>query len=175
MLSPNGDKFIFLHRYFVKGVKYDRLLLSNTDGSQVKVLSDHQMISHCFWKNDNTIISFMRRFDYGDKYFEIDISSGKIMPIGIDIIDKFGDGHPNYYRNQMLFDTYPNKARMKELFMYNFENHNLSKVGEFFESFKYEYETRCDLHQRWSMDGKYIFFDSVHTGVRKLYYMKVNK
>ena len=48
MISPDGSNFIFLHRYFVKGVKYDRLVYSNLDGSQVKILSDKNFrsISH---------------------------------------------------------------------------------------------------------------------------------
>lgn len=174
MISPDGSNFIFLHRYFVKGVKYDRLVYSNLDGSQVKILSDHEMISHCFWKDNNTIICFLRRYDHGDKYYEIDVKSGSILPLGEGVIDIYGDGHPNCYRNKMIFDTYPNRSRMKQMFVYDFKEKQLSKVGEFYESFKFAGETRCDLHQRWSMNGRYIFFDSVHTGLRKLYYIKLD-
>lgn len=169
MISPKGDSFIFLHRYFVNGVKFDRLIFSTTDGSCVKVLSDHEMISHCFWKDNSTIISFMRRFDEGDKYYKIDINTGSISPIGQGIIDKYGDGHISSFKNLLLFDTYPNKARMKKLFVFNLMNEELTKIGEYFEPLIYNGETRCDLHPRWSADGKSIFIDSVHSGKRKLY------
>jgi len=174
MISPDGNNFIFLHRYFIKGVKYDRLLLSSIKGSNVKVLSDHEMISHCFWKDKSTIISFMRRFDEGDKYYQIDINTGYISPIGSGIIDIYGDGHISSFKNLLLFDTYPNKARMKKVLIYNTTNNELLKIGEFFEPFIFNGETRCDLHPRWSPNGKSIFIDSVHTGKRKLYQINIS-
>lgn len=174
MISPDGKSFIFLHRYFVNGIKYDRLFLSNISGTKLRVLSDHEMISHCFWKDNSNIICFMRRFDMGDKYYNINIDKFEIKTFGEGIIDKYGDGHPNCFRDKLLFDTYPNKARMKELMIYDMNNKSLKIIGEFYESFDFKGETRCDLHQRWSLDGQYIFFDSVHTNFRRLYYLKYN-
>lgn len=171
MFSPAGNKFIFLHRYFKDGIKLDRLILADIDKKNMKVLSDHEMISHCYWLDNTNIISFMRRFETGDKYYIINTETFKIKQIGEEIIDKFGDGHPSVFGNKMIFDTYPNRSRMKELFSYNIEENNLSKLGEFFEPFKYYGETRCDLHPRGSFDGKFLFFDSVHSGLRRLYCM----
>ncbi len=31
----------------------------------------------------------------------------------------------------------------------------------------------CDLHPRWSYDGEFVFFDSIHDGTRQLYRVKV--
>ncbi len=174
MISPNGDKFIFLHRYFLNGRKYDRLIQSDVLGNNLTVLSDHEMISHCCWLDNDKIVSFMRRFEIGDKYYLIDTNSKAISVLGKGVIDKFGDGHPSVYKNKMIFDTYPNKSRNKELFLYDIKSNSLKKLGEFFESFQYYCETRCDLHPRWSHDGTKVFIDSVHTGKRKLYYLELN-
>lgn len=174
MISPLGDRFVFLHRYFINGVKFDRLVLSNIEGTQIKILSDHEMVSHYFWKDNHKIISFMRRFGEGDKYYEIDIDTGNILPIGRGIIDKYGDGHTSIWKDLLLFDTYPNKTRMKKLFVYNLVSGELLKIGEFFEPFRYNGETRCDLHPRWAPDGKSIFIDSVHSGKRKLYQINIS-
>jgi len=168
-ISPDGRTFIFLHRYFYNGVKYDRLILGSLSQPHLKLLSDHQMVSHNFWYGNDKIISFMRREDCGDKYYVTDILSGNIRPITEGIIDNFGDGHPNIFKDKMVFDTYPNKSRMKELYLFDMSTSILTRLGEFFESLKYRGETRCDLHPRFSFDGDSIFFDSVHTGKRRLY------
>ncbi|MCD4818919.1 MAG: glycosyl transferase [Candidatus Cloacimonetes bacterium] len=169
MISPNGDKFMFLHRWLDGNRKFDALIISDINGNNVKCLADDDMVSHCFWNGNSKIISFMRDKNLGDNYYLINIKSNKRKILGKGIIDKFGDGHPSIYKNMMLFDTYPNKARMKELYLFNMDDKRLIKLGEFFESLKYYEETRCDLHPRWSPDGKKIFFDSVHSGKRFLY------
>jgi len=126
------------------------------------------MVSHCHWYDNENIFGYLREFD-GDKYYMININTLEKKVIGKGIIDKFGDGHPTIYEDNIVFDTYPNKGRMKELYMFNLENNKLEKLGEFFESFDFYGETRCDLHPRFSFDGKKVFFDSVHENERHLY------
>jgi Tol biopolymer transport system component len=94
--------------------------------------------------------------------------------VGSGIIDKFGDGHPSVYGNNILFDTYPNKSRMKKLLLFDVSSSELRELGEFYESFDFYAETRCDLHPRFSFDGKKVFFDSVHEGKRGLYMLELN-
>ena len=85
-----------------------------------------------------------------------------------------GDGHPNIFNEEwMLFDTYPNRSRIKSLNKLNLKTKEVVKIGEFFESFDFTGESRCDLHPRWSPKGDYIFIDSVHeSNNRKLYILK---
>lgn len=169
MISPNGDQFIFLHRYFIGSQRFDRLFSANINGNDIKIISDHDMVSHCFWYDNNKVFAYLRDFELGDRYYLIDINSGSKKIIGGGIIDLFGDGHPHIHGDNIVFDTYPNKARMKKLFLYNLKKNELKELGEFFESFKYYGETRCDLHPRFSMDGTKVFFDSVHENKRLLY------
>ena len=42
-------------------------------------------------------------------------------------------------------------------------------IAKVFAPFKYDNDTRCDLHPRWRQDGKAICFDSVFEGHRGLY------
>jgi hypothetical protein len=169
MISPNGKRFIFLHRWFIGKRKFDSLIVANIDGSDIKCVSDDGMVSHCFWRGDDHIFGFLRDSSYGDKYYIINANTGEKNIVGKGLIDCFGDGHPHINGDLVIFDTYPNKARMKELYLYNFSLNSLHKLGEFYEGFEYQGETRCDLHPRLSLDGKTAYFDSVHSGKRQLY------
>ena len=161
MISPNGQKVMFMHRWFTpENRRYDTLYISNTDGSDIKIISDDDMVSHCYWYDNENIFAYLRDKDMGDKYYSIDIKTTKKTLEGSGLIDKFGDGHPSVNNKKILFDTYPDKSRMKSLYLYS-EKDKLEKLGEFLESFDFYSETRCDLHPRFSYDGKKIFFDSV--------------
>lgn len=54
MMSPNGSSFIFIHRYYVKGVRYDRLMFY--DFNQLKVLMNERIQSHYCWLDDTNIL-----------------------------------------------------------------------------------------------------------------------
>ncbi len=175
MISPNGEKVMFMHRWFIQsGRRFDTLLICNIDGSNLKVLADSDMVSHCYWKDSQNVVGYLREFD-GDKFYNINIETLEKKVIGSDVINKSGDGHPTIYKDKMIFDTYPNKARMLELFMFDIENQEVETLGEFYQSFDFYDESRCDLHPRFSNDGKKIFFDSVHEEKRQLYMMELEK
>jgi Tol biopolymer transport system component len=152
--------------------RLDTLLACDIDGKNLKIVADKEMVSHCYWLDNDNIFGYLREFA-GDKYYKININTLKKEVIGEGIIDKFGDGHPTICNEKIVFDTYPNKARMKELYMYDLKSNSLEKLGEFFESFDFYGETRCDLHPRFSLDCKKVFFDSVHSGKRHLYMMEL--
>lgn len=169
MISPNGKQFMFIHRWYQKGKKYDSLMVANIDGTNLRCLADNGMVSHCFWKSENQIFGYLSDEQLGNKYYLVDIDTRLKKAIGIGKIDGFGDGHPYISGNQILFDTYPNKSRMKALYLYDLENDNLDKVGEFFEPLSYLESFRCDLHPRMDDEVKTIYIDSVHEGKRHLY------
>jgi hypothetical protein len=175
MISPSGNRFMFLHRYFVDGRRFDRLFVAKKDGSDIKLLLDHNMVSHCCWMNDTEILGYFRHPSNGDCYYKIDVLSKEVSVIGNSVLSKFGDGHPSVCGNFILLDTYPDKARMKHIFLYNVKSNQIFELGEFYESLEYYGETRCDLHPRFSTDGKKVFFDSVHEGTRGLYWIDLNE
>lgn len=175
MISPDGKKFMFLHRWFVGDRKFDSLMIADIDGKNLKCISDDDMVSHCFWYGNEKIFGFLRDKTHGDKYYMIDIETLEKIIVGEGVIDNFGDGHPNIFDEDIVFDTYPNKARMKELYKFNLKTSSLEKIGEFFESFDFYGETRCDLHPRFSYDGKKVFIDSVHENTRHLYMIDLEK
>ena len=101
-------------------------------------------------------------------------------------------------RNWCICDNYPNAEGYRDLFLYNFPQNirvNLGKFRRLFEApdmtLKNEYfigidshilknisedqlaftrsGLHCDLHPRWSANGKWAVFDSIHEGTRQLY------
>lgn len=173
MISPNGTKFMFMHRWLSKsGKRYDRLLVSNFDGSEVKIISDNEMVSHCCWQDESTIIGFLRNNGM-DGFYKINLNNYHISELSKEL-SAFGDGHPTIINNKMVFDSYPDRSRMKTLYVYDFDKNRLSVIAEFFESLKYYNETRCDLHPRFNKNASAIYFDSVHDGSRKLYSINLN-
>ncbi len=178
MISPDGNNFIFIHRWFTKSrERYDSLVLSDIKGEKNKILSDNKMISHCCWYDNSTIVGYLNDKSYGDSFYRIDIYSGEIKLLSKKLL-KYGDGHPSFHKGKMLFDSYPDRSRMRHLYVYDLESNEIEEIGEFFEPLKfdnetiYNNETRCDLHPKWSTNGKRIYFDSVHDGNRHLYYIE---
>ena len=175
MISPNSKRFMFLHRWIENGAKKDALYVADIDGNNLECLINEGMVSHCFWKNDQEIVGYLRSNKYGNTYHCIHLSNKEVKKIEITVGERFGDGHPSMFKDQMLFDTYPDRSGMKHLRIFNEKTLELRGLGAFYEPLKYYEESRCDLHPRYSMDGKIVFFDSVHSGKRRLSYINLEE
>lgn len=169
MISPDGNHFIFLHRWIVEGgKKYDRLFVSDFNGENLKILADEGMVSHCCWYNNELIVSYMRHKSHGDTFYWINTKTSDVHLMSEKLVG-FGDGHPTILNNKMIFDSYPDRSRMKHLYIYDLNEDNVTEIGEFYEPLEFYGETRCDLHPRWNSDGSRIYIDSTHSGRRMLY------
>ena len=171
MISPSGNEFIFLHRYYLGKRRLDRLMLADSEGKGLRVLADHGMVSHYFWADENTILVYLRGPNNRDGYYLIDKKSRVFTTVANGALDSYGDGHPHVRGDWFVTDTYPDKAQMQHLLLCNWKTGEFKELGEFFHGFDYRGETRCDLHPRLSLDGKSVFFDSVFDGKRRLYKM----
>lgn len=173
MISPNGKRFMVLYRWFVRERKYTRLITCDIDGKNMYVLNDDDMVSHCFWKNNREILAFENKRKYGTGYFLMEDKTNHFSQCWEDIKN---DGHPSYSPNgkYAIIDSYPDRNRMQSIkIMYNSKDYK--EVAQVFSPFKYDNDTRCDLHPRWDRTGKKICFDSVFEGKRELYVMDVTK
>jgi hypothetical protein len=176
MISPDEKNIVFLHRFYVEGKRIDRLFCYYLSNEQLKLLNQDEMVSHYCWLNATQLMVYMRDDSTaGDNYYIIDVCSGEIKTLET-LIDRFGDGHPTANAKEIVvFDTYPNKSRMKELFQIDLRSQQVSKLGEFLEPMSFYGETRCDLHPRFNYTGNKVYFDSVHSGKRSLYWININE
>ncbi|MFI3096998.1 hypothetical protein [Streptococcus suis] len=175
MISPDNKRFMFLHRWFKGDRKYTRLLTCDVDGSDMYNLSDDDMVSHCFWRDNRSILAFENKKGFGTGYFLMQDKTSMFEQYWNEI--DF-DGHPSYSpnRDKIVFDSYPDKKRISSIRIsdaYNKSSSNLEVIAQVFSPFRYDNEFRCDLHPRWNRKGNVICFDSVFEGKRGLYIVKV--
>lgn len=170
MISPNGKRFTVLYRWFNSKRKYTRLITCNVDGSDMYVLSDDDMVSHCFWKDDEHILAFENKHNGGPGYYLMKDKTQEWTHLWTDIST---DGHPSYSPDGKIVvtDTYPDRLRLASVKI--IDGNKVTVVARVFVPFKYDNDTRCDLHPRWSRDGEKIAFDSVFEGRRGLYTVEV--
>lgn len=167
-ISPDGKRFSFIHRWEHNNVTQSRFYTADVDGNNIYCLADEEMVSHSCWKNNKEILAWTRK-NNKDRYYLFKDKSSEFKIIGEGKLTS--DGHPSYSpdKRYILTDTYPDRTRHRTLIIYDTEEDQRYDIARLFAPFKYHGEVRCDLHPRWSRDGKNVCFDSVHEGKRQLY------
>lgn len=171
MINPSGNRFMFLHRWLQDNEKYSRLVTLNMDGSEMYNLSDDDMVSHSYWKDDFTILTYARKAEIGNGYFLLKDKTNDYRHV---LTELETDGHPSYSPNgeMVITDSYPNRSRVQSLFLVN--NEKINTIGRVHAPFRYDNDFRCDLHPRWDRSNNKIAFDSVFEGKRRLYMININ-
>ncbi len=174
MISPNGKRFMVLHRWFHKGRKHTRLVTVNVDKTEMYNLSDDVFVSHCYWKNDYEILSFLRKKETGDHYYLMKDKTCKYTKLWSRLVT---DGHCSYSPNGSLVitDSYPNRKRLAFVYVCREEQDQPVKIASVFSPFRYDNDCRCDLHPRWNHAGDKICIDSVHEGKRGIYVISITQ
>lgn len=168
MISPNTKRFMLLHRWFRNGRKHSRLITVNVDKTDMYNLSDDVFVSHCYWKNDYEILSFLRKKEHGDHYYLLKDKTRNYEMLWNELNT---DGHCSYSPDgkYVITDTYPNRKRIASVYLCSENENSCRRIARVFSPFKYDNDCRCDLHPRWNRKGDMICIDSVHLGKRGLY------
>lgn len=171
MISPSGKRFMVLHRWMKGTSKFTRLITCDCDGTNMYNLSDDDFVSHCTWKNDNEILSYLNKKDEGKGYYLMKDKKNEYSHMWPELLM---DGHPSYSPNGKLVvtDTYPNRQRLQSLYI--MKDDKVNKVARVFSPFKYGGDVRCDLHPRWSPSGKKVCIDATFSSKRKIYQINID-
>lgn len=184
------DETCFLHR----------LITVNPDGTDMRLLecSDHPLpqladhfdpnavgtfdyekseyqISHPLWKDDAQIIVWGPHDGSIHYHLYEDRVDGNVTVIGAALLDEnghmtFSHTHPQW----LLSDTYPDaQTNERILFLYHVGRGIRYDIGTFYTRPDLKKENRCDLHPRWSRDGRHVCIDSIHDGNRQMYVLDV--
>jgi len=177
-IAPDGSSFIWLHRWqhplHERRQWVDRLVTANTDGTNICVVADDYYVSHLDYYTPDKVVAWARKADVGDRYFLYTLCSDKVEIIGDGLFNT--DGHCSFSpdRQWMLTDTYPDEQDMRTLILYHMESNTRIDIGKFYAPPELTGPIRCDLHPRWSRDGKQVCIDSAHEGERQVYVIDVS-
>ena len=172
--NTDGSRFLFLHRWVAEdGSRRTRLFTAAPDGSDICCVAEDDLVSHFDWCNQRQILAWARQREIGDYYFLFTDQSDQVEVVGEGVLTE--DGHCSYGPDGqwLLTDTYPDQESERTLILFRVTDGRRFDVGRFYALPEVTGEIRCDLHPRWSRDGRQICFDSVHEGTRQIYVMDV--
>jgi hypothetical protein len=179
--NPGGTRFLALVRNFPiiipgapDGAWHTALITASRDGSDLRVLSAGACLpSHYHWKNDRVFAIYRDGPDGPQLYETTDGHSAPVSAIERTFFRK--DGHCSYSpdRRWMLYDSYPDENRLQHIYIYDLHAREGQETGAFYSPPVNPVDIRCDLHPRWSSDGRCVSFDSTHEGFRGLYFLQL--
>lgn len=172
--SRNGARFVFMHRWLGPQGKFSRLYSAKDDGSDLTLLMESRLVSHYHWRDEGTLVVYGRAGEV-NHYYLLNAANGGRTPLAPEKLDSFGDGHCSFSPDGqwIVSDTYPDKSRVQTLFLFKPDTGDLEIVGGFLAPPAFNGPERCDLHPRFSPDGRWVSIDSSHTGRRGSYFLYI--
>lgn len=165
---PQSKDFIFLLRKRVSSKSFltSLVFFSNSEKKFTRC-TNFSHFSHFCWVNKDELL-FFGTHQNKTSYFIYDFKSFSIKDINLE--GSFNDGHPSYNRlnNYVVSDTYPEHNRHQKLFLWSLNSKSRRDIKSFYSPIKFYDHNRCDLHPRWSKDGKIIAVDTSESGKREI-------
>ena len=170
--SPNGKKIAYFYTLLKKNnqrqIYFYYFCLTKKKNYYLFNISKSKLISHYCWRNNDEILITMK--EDKKKYFYIiyNTKTKKIKSLNSELNK---DGHPMFNpKNKDLFvsDTYPNLFGFQKLFIFSLSKNKVVWKRFIYSPYKFSGILRCDLHPRWSNDGKKIFIDFVENANRNI-------
>ena len=179
-IAPDGERFFVLHRLPREGRGrpfFDRLVTAGPDGGDPYLLAGDELVSHFDWRDGEHILAWARRGDGGDHFYLMRDRSSEAVIIGAGVLTR--DGHCSYSpdRRWVLTDAYPDTDWRLPVLLYEVDTGRCVQVASFQTraSLYRRPGIRCDLHPRWSRDGRQVCVDTPHEGARQMYAIDVSR
>jgi len=178
LISPDGRRFIFLHRW--RGDKEGRsfstrLFTADANGKDLYITDPHGKTSHFVWRDAQHILAWAWHPSQGDKFYLYRDKTEQVEAVGPDVMTV--NGHCTYVpktgNRWILNDTYPDKNRNQNVYLFDTKTGTRRELGSFASPPPYTGEWRCDTHPRTSPDGKKVVIDSPHNGGRQMYMIDI--
>jgi hypothetical protein len=178
LISPDGSRFIFLHRWrgYKEGRSFStRLFTANADGKDLYITDPHGKTSHFVWRDPRHILAWAWHPSKGDRFYLYRDKSDQVEVVGDGVMTV--NGHCTYLNRDnnrwILNDTYPDRERNQNVFLFDTATGQRRPLGSFHSPAAYTGEWRCDTHPRSSPDGTKVVIDSPHNGGRQMYLIDI--
>ncbi|OHB74929.1 MAG: hypothetical protein A2Z25_18385 [Planctomycetes bacterium RBG_16_55_9] len=173
LFNTDGSRFIFLHRWRAPGLQGfgTRMLTASPDGTDIRVVDPHGKTSHFIWRDPKHILAWSWHPSHGDAFYLYEDGTDRAEVVGQSTMT--GNGHCTYLPGNrwILNDTYPDKQRNQNVYLYNVAAGKKVPLGHFHTPPEYTGEWRCDTHPRFSPDGRSVVIDSPHGGNGRQMYL----
>jgi hypothetical protein len=176
--SPDGSRFIFLHRWRgpAQGRGFGtRMFTASGDGKNLCVVDPHGGTSHFIWRDPAQILAWAKHPSHGERFYLYKDKTDQVEVIGKDVMTR--NGHCTYLPGNkwILNDTYPDSERLQHLYLFEVATGRRVALGAYRSDPAYTGEWRCDLHPRFSPDGTKVTIDSPQGGNgRQIYLLDVS-
>ena len=174
--NTDGTRLLFFCRIKKENERgfYTSVWSVNPDGTELeRQIGFDFKSSHYSWRDPKRVMISTEAAG-GMGFVELTDRQPGFRRVGGDVLPE--DGHNSFSpdRRWVVCDTYPRgPERLQELFLYDVESGTRFDLGSFHSDAVFSGDIRCDLHPRWSPDGKTISIDSVHEGTRQIYLIDV--
>jgi hypothetical protein len=177
LFSPDGARFVFLHRWAPKEGKgfRTRMVTARSDGTDLFVLDGSGHTSHFIWRDPRHILAWTQPAGKRPGFWLFTDRTADVEQVGKDGMTE--NGHCSYLPGNawILNDTYPDRDRLQHPYLYHVATGRRVALGHFRAPKEYAGEWRCDTHPRFSPDGMKVVIDLPHAGGRQLYLIDISK
>lgn len=171
-ISPKGTKIFWLARatphrnttaftVSMDGTNIQRCFPDGWGGSHFDWLTDDQLLCNAYFKGKQ----------YSHTLFTIGEQDYKRLGNGLLDFDGHGGFSPD--GRWMVTDDYPTSINEQKMYILDMKTQAAMCLGRFYSPEKFSRGVRCDLHNRWSRMGNLLGFNSVKTGSRQAYIMRL--
>jgi hypothetical protein len=164
LFNTDGTRFVFLHRWKspskeTAGSFGTLMYSSDLAGKDIRIVDGSGYTSHFIWRDPEHLTMWTKHKGQSGFFLFKDDGSDTAVQVGEGIMTR--NGHNTYLPGNewILNDTYPNKERLQQVYLYHVPTKKRIPIGDFYLSLSYKGEWRCDTHPRFSPDGKTVVID----------------
>jgi len=177
LFSRRGGKIFWLARATPK--RNTTAFTINRDGTNLRrCFPDKWGGSHYDWLNENELMITAKYKGKSNAHILFTVGRDNYKRLGKGKLNFDGHGTFSPDEKWMLTETYPSKRTYEQkLLLMDMKTEAVLPLGRYVhhpEFRKNGKDAQCDLHGRWSPNGDMIGFNSVNTGQRQVYVIKLN-